>query len=233
MQSCRTEEILLLQSQLLPLEHVVVGVENTGDVLRDVPVEDGLDVVSGVEDLQVEAVRTLGRPESERVADVVLVAGDGVVVGDGQHHLAVDPLPPALRCPHHLPVEVDRDGVLRPLPLPGVAVDQPVVRLLTLNRNCQDDTAGLTSHSHLLVVDDLLSEDPVLVPDAVAVARHTQGGHAVKEAGCQSTQPAIPQTCVRLVVLHLLDIKAQLKEAFYFLVKQLNHSFSSGKLSVF
>ena len=32
-----TEEVLLLEPQLLPLEHVVVGVQHTGDVLGDVP----------------------------------------------------------------------------------------------------------------------------------------------------------------------------------------------------
>ncbi len=32
------EEVLLLEAQLLPLEHVVVRVENAGDVLSQVPV---------------------------------------------------------------------------------------------------------------------------------------------------------------------------------------------------
>ena len=53
----------------------------------------------------------------------------------------------------YLAVEVDWHGVLGPGVLPGVAVAQPVVRLLAL-----------------LELVDLLREDPVLVTDAVTVA---------------------------------------------------------------
>ena len=53
----------------------------------------------------------------------------------------------------HLSIEVDWHGVLGPGLLPGVAVAQPVVRLLAL-----------------LELVNLLREDPVLVPDAITVA---------------------------------------------------------------
>ena len=36
------EEVLLLEAQPLPLEHVVVGVEHAGDVLSQVAVQDSL-----------------------------------------------------------------------------------------------------------------------------------------------------------------------------------------------
>ena len=53
----------------------------------------------------------------------------------------------------HLSIEVDWHGVLGPRLLPGVAVAQPVVRLLAL-----------------LELVNLLREDSVLVPDAITVA---------------------------------------------------------------
>ena len=37
-----TQEVLLLQPQLLPLEHVVVGVENSRDILSYISIQDSL-----------------------------------------------------------------------------------------------------------------------------------------------------------------------------------------------
>ena len=98
----------------------------------------------------------------------------------------------------HLSIEVDWHGVLRPRLLPGVAVAQPVVRLLAL-----------------LELVNLLREDPVLVPDAVPVAGHGEGGHAVQEAGGQSAQPAVAEPSVALHLLHLLHVQTELKIFVY------------------
>lgn len=94
--------------------HVVVGVENPGDVLGQVPVQHSLDVSahvncgrsgSGVkarffpEEAEAEAEQTaltvlevevaggLGRPQPHGVDDVVSVPGHRRVVRKGQHHL--------------------------------------------------------------------------------------------------------------------------------------------------
>ena len=66
-------------------------------------------------------------------------------------------------------------------------------------------------YGNLFMVDDLLRKDPVLVSDAVAVAGHAEGGHAVQEASRQPAKSTVTKTSVRLKVLHLLDIKTQLK----------------------
>lgn len=39
-------EVLLLQAEFLPLEEVIVGVQDARDVLRDVSVDHSLDVVT-------------------------------------------------------------------------------------------------------------------------------------------------------------------------------------------
>ena len=44
---------------------------------------------------------------------------------------------------------------------------------------------------HLLRALDPLSEDAVLVADAVAIAGHGQGGHRVQEAGSKPAQTAV------------------------------------------
>ena len=50
-ESGSTQEVFLFQSQLLALKHVVIRIQNSGDVLRQIPVQYRLDVVSGVEHL--------------------------------------------------------------------------------------------------------------------------------------------------------------------------------------
>jgi len=42
-------EVLLLQTQLLALEEVVIGVQDTGNVLSQITVQHGLDVVTIVD----------------------------------------------------------------------------------------------------------------------------------------------------------------------------------------
>lgn len=49
LEGCGAHEVFLLQAELLALEEVVVGVEHSGDVLGQVAVEYGLDVVAVVD----------------------------------------------------------------------------------------------------------------------------------------------------------------------------------------
>lgn len=86
------EEVLLLETQLLALEEVVVGVQHPRDVLGNVAVQNGADVVTAVERRQLKVDRGLGRPQAESVDNVVLVSGDRVVVRHGQYGAGVDPL---------------------------------------------------------------------------------------------------------------------------------------------
>ena len=66
--------------------------------------------------------------------------------------------------------------------------------------------------SYLFKVVDLLGEDAVLVADAVSVAGHGEGGHAVQEAGRQSAQAPVTQASVSLHLLHLFHVEAELNK---------------------
>ena len=72
-----TEEVLLLQPELLSTEVVVVGVKDARDVLGEIPLEDGLDVVAVVEEPEVEVAGRLCRPQAEGVDNIVSVSGNG------------------------------------------------------------------------------------------------------------------------------------------------------------
>jgi hypothetical protein len=82
--------------------------------------------------------------------------------------------------------------MFRPFQFPGVALAQPVIRLL-----------------RLAAVLDALAEHAVFVADAVAHHRQLEGGAAIQEAGRQTAEAAVAQAGVVLDVDHLLQIQAQ------------------------
>ena len=116
----RHHEILLLQTQLFPFEHlrprkkwvttrtgresvcrsvrrrasvtyVVIGIEDARDILGGIAAEDGLDVVAVVEVVEVEVLGGVSGPEQERVAGVVAVAGHRVVIRQRHHDIRLRP----------------------------------------------------------------------------------------------------------------------------------------------
>ncbi len=109
--------------------------------------------------------------------------------------------------------ELDALGVLRAFQLPGIAVAQPVIRLL-----------------HLVAVLDQLAEHAVLVAQAVALDRQLQGGAAVEETGRQAPQSAVAKPGVRLGLGDLLQEQTQVVESSFRLVAdaQVEHGVAQG-----
>ena len=78
-----------------------------------------------------------------------------------------------------------------PHDLPGIWMSEPVVRALLLP-----------------AVSNFLLKDAVLIAQAIAHRRQLHGGHRVEEAGGQTTQTAIAQARVRLLVEDLPPLAA-------------------------
>jgi hypothetical protein len=148
------------------------------------------DVVALVEVLEVEVAAGLGRPQAHVVHRAGVVAGDRVVVGHGHDVVGLDPLVAFLAVLvgelDHAAVELDLVEHLGPREFPGVAVAQPVVRVLDL-----------------LAVLDALVEHAVFVADAVAVAGDAHGRHRIEEAGGEPAEAAVAE---RRVGLDLGDV---------------------------
>ena len=179
------EEVLLLQAQLLALRGGVLGVQHLGDVLRERLRPDGLCVVTGVEDRQVERLGCLRAPQPQRVHAAVLVAGNHVVVGDAQHVPAGDPagaFGAVVVVGLGVTAELDLDSCLRVRELPWATERQPGVRLL-----------------HLAAVDERLAEDAVFVADAVADTGDTHRREGVDEAGGEPSEAAVAQSGLDLL----------------------------------
>ncbi len=87
------EEVLLLEAKPLAPQHLVVRVEDLGDVLRVHLLVHRAPVVALVEGLEVEGLGGLCLPQAQEVRGAVPVAEDRRVVGDPAHD--------ALRHPAH------------------------------------------------------------------------------------------------------------------------------------
>mmetsp|Transcript_42557 Transcript_42557/g.106218 ORF Transcript_42557/g.106218 Transcript_42557/m.106218 type:complete len:307 (+) Transcript_42557:3078-3998(+) len=193
------EEVLLLQTQLLPLPRVVVGVEDGRDVLGTLALLDSVEELATVEGMEVKLLAGTRFPESEVDGVVRVESRDGVVVRHGLHDLAARPAVPlatlVVLVSVHVTVEPHGVGDVGSLDFPWVGGDEPVVRVL-----------------HLTALDDLLLEDAVRVPDAVAPDGIVERGHGVEEAGSQTAQTAIAQRRVVLVLIQLLQVVSDVCE---------------------
>ena len=187
---------------------VVVGVKDLHDVSGQVLLLHGLLIISLVEGIQVEALHGLRIPDAQGVDDAVAVSDDGHVVGDGLHGLisflteyraAV-----FIHIGAHPAAELHLFGVFRAAEFEGIAVRQPVVR-----------------HFHLIAVPDFLLEHAVAVANAAAVGRIAQGRQGIQEARGQTAQAAIAQRRIGLLILHCVDVQAQLVQSFLHLVERL------------
>ena len=191
------EEVLLLEPQPLAPHHLVVGVEDLGDVLRVHLLVHRAPVVPLVEGVEVEGLGGLRLPEAQEVRRAVAVAEDRHVVGDAAHD--------ALRHPAHavaaaLVLEALRAaaqahvvGDLRARGLPGVAEGQPLVGLLDLPP-----------------VADQLVEDPELVADPVAERRDPERRERVHVAGREPPEPAVAEAGLLLLGEDVVEVVAEL-----------------------
>eukprot|EP00128_Syssomonas_multiformis_P015811 Colp12_sorted_trinity150504_noHs@1565 len=205
----RGQEILLLETKLLALEEVVVGVEHTGDVLGQVAVNDSSDVVTMVEVGEIEAVGASRRPQTHGVAyGVLAVARDGRVVGHSHHDLAVRPGEAEATSVDDVAIEQHRGGILRTSDFPRVAVAEPVVGDLDL-----------------LAVTNLLLENTILITETVAISGQGKGRHGVKEARSKTAKTTVAETSVLLNAFKSLNIKTKLVHGLLALIAhtEVNH----------
>ena len=176
------EEVLLQEPERSAPRRRVVGVEHPRERLGHDLVEHRAEELAAGELAEVEEVGRRRGPEPQRVDRLAAVADDRPVVGHAQQ---VDGLPRDLADrPAFEPeraVERHLHGLGRPRHFPRVGMEQPVVGLLDL-----------------VAVADLLPEDAVLVPQAVADRRDLQRRQRVEEAGRQPAQAAVAQPGVGL-----------------------------------
>ena len=201
LQRCGDEEELLFEAQFLAFVVVVVGVQHARDVLAHGRFQVRADVIALIELDQIEAVEGFRRPETQGVDRVVLVAGNGGIVGHGKDILGADPLAAAgggiVRMVFHFTAEMDDAGKFGAADLPGVAAAEPVIRFFQL----------------VTVLDDLL-EDPVVVADAVSVAGEFQSCHGIEEACGETAEAAVSESGVHFFIAERIGIESEFRHGF-------------------
>src|ERR1022692_4627504 len=85
------QEVLLHQAQLFAAHDRVGGIQQPGNVFRGNLLFDGADVISAIEDLNVEILRGAGAKQSQPVHGLSQVADDGHVRGYAHHDLRAKP----------------------------------------------------------------------------------------------------------------------------------------------
>ena len=191
------EEVLLLQSQLLPLQFSIIGVEHTGDVLGSLALHDGLVVFSVVELLEIEFVRGARSPQSESVCVIGIESWHRGVIGHGNNLLTAFPLGDTgtTAALSESTEEADGVGDIGAFNFPGVAFGEPVV-----------------GHLNLIAVLDLLPEYSVVVPDPVAHGGYVKRGEGVEEARSESAEAAVAEGGVDLLLVYVLERHADAHE---------------------
>ena len=110
---------------------------------------------------------------------------------------------------------MELDGIehFRSRELPGIAVTQPVIRVLDL-----------------LAVLDLLVEHSVLVTDTVTVARQFQRRHRVEETGRQAPQTAVTEAGIELDFSDFLYVLSEFIQRLLELLVQaeIEHGVAEG-----
>jgi len=123
LQTGRSPEVLLLKSKQFTLVHVVVGIQDLGDIAHFARGVDTGFVVSGIERVEVKARDRSGLPESDVGAVLSGVSRDRGIVGDSiaLHSTGPDGL---VGIGHILDIAVESDRVrdIVSSDFPGLAV---------------------------------------------------------------------------------------------------------------
>jgi len=198
LQRGRDEEIFLAQPQFAARRALVIRIQELADRFGARLLGAGAEIVTGVEDVEIERIGRARRPQPQRVDVLAAPAHDRGVVGDRLHGFR--------RMPDRAVAALDVDMFdaaaemhvidnFRPLEFPGVAEAEPFVGIFLLP-----------------AVGDDLAEQAEIVADAVADGGDRQRRHAFHEARRQPSEAAIAECCVRLAFAQIGKPDAKIVE---------------------
>ena len=198
LQRGRDEEIFLAQPQFAARRALVVRIEEFADRLGARLFGAGADIVAAVEDIELERIGRMRRPQPERVDVLAAPADDRRVVGHRLHGFRRVPggaVAAAVVDMLDMAAEMDVVDHFGPLEFPGVAVAEPFVRIFLLPAMRHD-----------------LAEQAEIVADAVADRGDRQRRHALHEAGGEPAEAAIAERRVRLAFAQFVQVDAEIAE---------------------
>ena len=100
-------------------------------------------------------------------------------------------------------VHRNQHGILRTLNLPRRVVGSPVIWPF-----------------YLLAVSNFLAKKTVLIVDSITKSRHSQCGQGIQKTGGESTQAAISESRICLVLFNFCKIDAEFQQNFPAAIQQ-------------
>jgi len=181
---------------------IVVRVQDFRNRARQILLLDGFVVFALVEAGKLEVIDGFRIPDAERIDDAVLVSEHRNIIrhgADGRIIFVNVFVLSRLRIEFNpcVPAEADFLGMLRTLQFKRIDILQPVVR-----------------HFDLIAVPDLLLEHSVMIADAAAVGFVSESRQRIQEAGSQSSEAAVAQCRIRLLIFQRIDIAVQVFQCF-------------------
>ncbi len=186
------EEIFLDQSKCPPRLDRIAGIEDFGNVFGSDFLFNSFEIVSGIEDLDIEFGGGLGGIQPQVVHRFSAISCDGNVVRYPKDYLPVQP--------HRVVVSeqiltmfdaaVERNDTLffRSGDGQWTCLGYPTIRLFLL-----------------IAVFDILLEQAVLVENAVSVTWNAECGHGIKKTGGKPAQTAISEGGIRTAQNDIID----------------------------
>ena len=176
---------------------VIVGIKHLDNISGKVLLLHRLTVITLVKGIQLEYLHGLSIPDTKGIHDAVAVSHDGKIKGNGSHCLVIllheARITILIRIHGHMSAKLHHLCILRSAKLERIAVLQPVV-----------------GYFYLITVLDGLLEHTIAIADTASVCRVAQSSQGIQEACCQSAQTTVAQCCIRLLILHQIQIKSQL-----------------------
>src|SRR5215471_14019409 len=182
------EEVFLQQPEFTTRLHRIGRIQHLGNHFRGDLLLHRPQIVALLEDLHIEFIRGARREQPQVIDRPATVAHDRNIGRHANDDTPVDPAWYALAV-IHVAINRHRTRFIRALDLPGRTVGAPEVGLF-----------------FLIAVVDFLSEEAVVVINAVPIAWHPERGQGVEEARCQTTESAIPEGWISLCLTQFLQI---------------------------
>src|SRR6185369_7722308 len=185
------EEIFLNETKFFSGDDGIGEIEDTRNVFAGDLLFDGADVISAIEDVDIEIVRGARLEETQIIDRVSTVSGDGHVIGHTDYDVIVRPgLAKVVGGIAHVvdaSVERNDDGFFGALDLEWSSVGLPAIGFFALE-----------------AVGNLLTEKSVLVVDAIAETGHSESRHGFEETSGETSAASVAESGISFAVENLI-----------------------------
>ena len=209
----RYKEVLLNQTEALALIGAIIWIQELSNLIYLVAVLlTFLNLIIGKTCIIGEILICLSIPKTQGIYSAVLIANNRYIIRHCSYLsvIIVNSTGGTIIVNMHISLAAKTNlySLVRLTELPGKAIAQPVIWNL-----------------NLLAINNLLLKKAILIADTAAMSSQAQRSHGINEAGCQTAQAAITQTCIWLFLIKVMNIQIQiLQHCFQGILQiQINH----------